>query len=150
MWVQRQLNVTIKSKVVPVLNHEDVWWSRGTAPPFLTSALVKVSGQLHALAALSPRLKSHRYTFDMKLGGPQEPIWTLWWSENVLPCRASTFGPSVVQPVASLYIDWFTASQAFYRCSDEFLEFIISAGHQVITRGFLKREVFGYCLHLVE
>jgi hypothetical protein len=25
MWVQRQLNVTIKSKVVPVLNHEDVW-----------------------------------------------------------------------------------------------------------------------------
>jgi hypothetical protein len=22
------------------------------------------------------------------------------------------------------------------------------AGHQVITRGFLKREVFDYCLHL--
>jgi hypothetical protein len=47
-----------KGKFVPVLNsalrHEDVWECGDIAPPFLTSALDKVFGQLHAPAALPP------------------------------------------------------------------------------------------------
>jgi hypothetical protein len=34
--------------------HEDVWRSGATAPPFLTSALKRVSCQFHTLADLPP------------------------------------------------------------------------------------------------
>jgi hypothetical protein len=40
------------------------------APPFLTSAQLDVSGQLHTLAALS-RGERARYPLDRRLGGPQ-------------------------------------------------------------------------------
>jgi hypothetical protein len=39
-------------------------------PVFMTSALVEVSGQLHASAALPPG-KVFRYPLDRRLGGPQ-------------------------------------------------------------------------------
>jgi hypothetical protein len=35
------------------LCNEDVWWSEGTAPPFLTSVM-EMSGQLQVAAALPP------------------------------------------------------------------------------------------------
>jgi hypothetical protein len=48
--------VEVKRKAVP--RHEDVWGSGGIAPPFLTSELVDVNGQLHASAALPPGKES--------------------------------------------------------------------------------------------
>jgi hypothetical protein len=71
---------------------------------FLTSALVGVSGQLHAPAAL-PLGKSPRYPFYRRLGGPQSrsgqygevKIFTQTGLELPLPL--------VVQPVVSRYTD---------------------------------------------
>jgi hypothetical protein len=45
------------------------WGSEGITPPFLVLALIEASGQLHALAALSPE-KSRRYPLYRRLGGP--------------------------------------------------------------------------------
>jgi hypothetical protein len=42
--------------------------SGGTAPPFMTSALAQLSGQLHSPAAL-PLKKSPRYPLDRRLVG---------------------------------------------------------------------------------
>jgi hypothetical protein len=41
----------------------------------LTPALVGVSGQRHALAALYPRVKDPKYPLDKRLGGPPQPVW---------------------------------------------------------------------------
>jgi hypothetical protein len=38
---------------------------------------MEVSGQLHASTAL-PRGKSPRCSLDRRLGGPADPVWTLW------------------------------------------------------------------------
>jgi hypothetical protein len=51
----------IKGNVDPVSSdhaprHKITWGREGTSPPFLSSALMQVSGHLHALATLSPVL----------------------------------------------------------------------------------------------
>jgi hypothetical protein len=49
--------------------------------------------------------KSSRYALDRRLGGPQEPVWTTWRSENSYTHRDSNLDLLVVQPVASRYTD---------------------------------------------
>jgi hypothetical protein len=65
---------------------------------------LEMSSQLHAPAALPPG-KSSRYPLYRRLGGPPEPVWTTWRSNNSLPYRDSNHNLSVVQPVASRYTD---------------------------------------------
>jgi hypothetical protein len=69
---------------------------------FLTSALLEVSGQLHAPSALSPG-KIPRYP----LGGPESRLNDRR-SENSWLHRYSNSDPSVVQPIASRYTDYAT------------------------------------------
>jgi hypothetical protein len=45
--------VRLRTKTTEFLWNEDVWWSEGIAPPFLTSALDGMHGQLHVAAALT-------------------------------------------------------------------------------------------------
>jgi hypothetical protein len=62
-----------------------------------------MSGQLHAPVALFPG-KEPQYSSDRRLGGSQSRSRRR--GENSWPYRDSNSDPSVVQPVASLYIEW--------------------------------------------
>jgi hypothetical protein len=55
--------------------------SGGTAPPFLTSALDRMSGQFHTPAAG----KSPRYPLDRKLGGAQGRFGRCEVEKHLLP-----------------------------------------------------------------
>jgi hypothetical protein len=57
---------------------------------------MQVSGQPHGTAAL-PRRKNPRYPVD-RLGGPQ--------SRSERRGEEKILDPSVIQPIASRYIDW--------------------------------------------
>jgi hypothetical protein len=69
IWV-RGKDLVNRSKVVPVLCHEDIWGSGGMAPPFFTSALAG-GVVVFKLLPLYLRRKSPRCPLDRRLGGPQ-------------------------------------------------------------------------------
>jgi hypothetical protein len=48
---------------------------------YLTSALLEVTGQLHAPAALPPG-KEPPVTIGKEAGWAPEPVWTTWRREN--------------------------------------------------------------------
>jgi hypothetical protein len=64
-----------------------------------------VSGQLHASAA-SPPGKEPPVPMDRRLGGPQSRSGRFGKEKILHPTRIRTPTPSVVQPVASRYIDY--------------------------------------------
>jgi hypothetical protein len=68
-------------------HHENTWGSRGTAPPLFTSAL-KVSGQLHAPATLSPGKEPPPFQRRSQLRGEQK---------NLAPARSRT---PAIHPIA--------------------------------------------------
>jgi hypothetical protein len=63
-----------------------------------------VSGQIHALAALSPG-KQPLVPIVQEAGWAPEPVWTTWRSENSWPYLDSNSDPPVIQPIASCYTD---------------------------------------------
>jgi hypothetical protein len=65
---------------------------------------VKVSGQLHAPAALPPR-KEPPVPIGEEVGWTSEPVWMIWRRENSWNYRDSNSDPLVVQSVASRYTD---------------------------------------------
>jgi len=68
-------------KTWPLLNNSSrngyVLGSGGIVPPFLTSALDEVSGQLHASAALLPG-KEHLVSIGWDFGWAPEQVWKRW------------------------------------------------------------------------
>jgi hypothetical protein len=80
------------------LCHEDIWDSGGIAPPFMTSALDRVSGQLHALAAL-PMGKEPVVPTDCRLGGPRS--WSGRYGEEKILAPAKNWTPTI-QPITIL------------------------------------------------
>jgi hypothetical protein len=63
------MNFFSKSKAVPLRHAGDNGESSYGSYSLLTSAIVGVSGQRHALAALYPQGKDSRYPLDRTLGG---------------------------------------------------------------------------------
>jgi hypothetical protein len=61
---------------------------------------MEANGQLHVLATLS---LGPRYLLDIRLGGPPEPVWTLWRREKSCSCGDSKLD---LYPVSHRYIDW--------------------------------------------
>jgi hypothetical protein len=103
--------VYVKEMFVPVLNWLSTtpwrrmgeWMYRSTFS--WHRHWLKVSRQLHAPAALSPR-KKPPVPIGYEAGWTPEPVWTVWRSENSWPHRDSNSDLSVVQPVASRYTDY--------------------------------------------
>jgi hypothetical protein len=60
---------------------------------------------------LYPQGKSPRYPLNRRLGGPQEPVWTIWRRENSWYYRDSNSDPFVVQLVACRYTDYAIPAQ---------------------------------------
>jgi hypothetical protein len=71
----------VKGKAVLVFNeaphHEDVWGSRGTAPPFLTSEL---DGDWSASRPdlFTPQGKHKPISTEQRAGWAPQPVWKLW------------------------------------------------------------------------
>jgi hypothetical protein len=80
------------SVLIWALCHEDMWWSGGIAPPFLTSALDR-GEHLHAPADLPPGRRA------------PESVWTLWRREKSCYAGKRT---RAAQPVDHCYIHWAT------------------------------------------
>jgi hypothetical protein len=72
-----------------------------------------VEGEQHATTALPPR-KEPPLPSGYEAGWASEPIWTTWRSEDFLPYRDSNSDTSVVQPVASRYIDCANSSSKYH------------------------------------
>jgi hypothetical protein len=81
---------------------------------FTTLALVGVSGQRHAPAALYPRRKDPRYPLDRRLDGPQSRSGHRDQRKNSLCLRrGSNFDLPVVQSVDRHYTDRATPANIF-------------------------------------
>jgi hypothetical protein len=96
--VQVKLSLWLVSEAVC---HEDIWGSGGIAPSFLTSALMEMSGQLHAPAALSP-WKEPSVLIGKEAGFTPELVWTLWRREKIFTAGNRT---RAVHPVVQRYTD---------------------------------------------
>jgi hypothetical protein len=75
----------------------------------MTSALTEVSVQLHAPATLLPE-KEPSILIGKEARWASQPVWTIWRSDNFLPCRDSNPYPSVAQPLVNRYTDFATAA----------------------------------------
>jgi hypothetical protein len=63
---------TEQKQSIPATRHGGAWGERRfSSYSFLTSALERMSGQRHALAALYPWGKNPQYPLYRRLGGPQ-------------------------------------------------------------------------------
>jgi hypothetical protein len=74
------------------------------APPFLTSALMELSDQLHTPGRFTPRGKSSRHPLGRKLGGSYSRSGRCRINTNLLPLLGIESLPSCY--VARRYTDW--------------------------------------------
>ena len=102
MKVKRSRGVKVKVKVKVKFTLDQSTKAQRWSILSLTSALDKVGGQSHALAALHPG--KTRYSFYRRLGGPQGRSRRV---RKISP--PPEFYPRTIQPVASRYTDYTTS-----------------------------------------
>jgi hypothetical protein len=83
----------VTSPVNQVLCHEDVWDSRGIAPPFLTLALHRPERSATCPCHITPR-ETALHTQCKEAGWAPKPSWTLW--------RSKEFHSSPHEPLGSI------------------------------------------------
>jgi hypothetical protein len=94
---------------------------------------MEVSGQLHALSALSPE----KYP-PVPTGWVPEPVWMLWSREkNLNPAVNRTL---VVQPVTRRYTGW-AMSAIYYSGTFLIIKILIAFNMDVYTYTFLSHRV---------